>query len=41
MKIDETLKQNTFSLLRYSYFFKIDPILAFFSSNEVFIEACS
>ena len=41
MKIDKTLEQNTFLLLRYSHFFKIDAILAFFSNNEILIEACS
>ena len=41
MKIDETLEQNTYSLLRYSHSFETDAILAFFSNNEILIEAYS
>ena len=41
MKIDETLGQNTFLLLRYSHCFKTDAILAFFSNNEILIEPYS
>ena len=41
MKNDETLEQNTISLLRYSHFFKTDVILAFFSNNEILTEAYS